>query len=285
MGVAPLLQRQPRSEAGIGLPQIHPCLLCQSNQLCPCPLVKPGVGGIGDVLFHHCGIDRHALHAIRVDGTGFLPGLNGLGQQPFAPLFADPFTPAGQRGRIDGCPVLKEYLAREMLVIRVFDPGDDDRFIRQAIRVMKLNQASHQPRWCRRTPRRRWEKPGPFPLEHLPVNQRRELGQFMTRIDHVDQSWTQQVILFCRAFAMLHWRIQIARFLPKSYKTLQADARKSDDFMRKTNRMKVVQSELVRAIRKPSGNRPLNSGQRLVNIFRVPYSRRKMVTTPLVPPA
>ena len=49
---------------------------------------------------------------------------------------------------------------------------------------------------------------------------RRKLGQFMTRIDHVDQSWTQQVILFWRAFAMLHWRIQIARFQTGSYKEI-----------------------------------------------------------------
>ena len=61
MVVAAHLQHQPRSESGIGLPLLLPGLPCQSNQLCPCPLVKPGVGGIGDVLFHHRGIDRDAL--------------------------------------------------------------------------------------------------------------------------------------------------------------------------------------------------------------------------------
>ena len=70
----------------------------------------------------------------------------------------------------------------------------------------------------------------------------------MTRIDHVDQSWAQQVILFRRAFAMLHWRTQIARFLWRSYKTLQAEARKTAVFQCKINRIGVVQSELLNVL-------------------------------------
>ncbi|MFP5508087.1 MAG: hypothetical protein ACLGIP_02865 [Alphaproteobacteria bacterium] len=66
----------------------------------------------------------------------------------------------------------------------------------------------------------------------------------MTRIDHVDQSWTQQVILFWRAFAMLHWRTQIARFLLESYKTLQVSARKTTTFHHEINRIGVIQGEL-----------------------------------------
>jgi hypothetical protein len=41
-------------------------------------------------------------------------------------------------------------------------------------------------------------------------------------VDHVDQSRTQQVILFIGARTMLHGRIEIARFRPKSCKTLRA---------------------------------------------------------------
>ncbi|MFT3691390.1 hypothetical protein [Paenirhodobacter sp.] len=36
----------------------------------------------------------------------------------------------------------------------------------------------------------------PFPLEELPVDQRREFHQLMTGINHVGQARAQQVILF-----------------------------------------------------------------------------------------
>ena len=53
VGVTANLQRQSRGEAGIGLPQLHPCFLRQGDQLMPRPLIKPGVRRIGDILFHH----------------------------------------------------------------------------------------------------------------------------------------------------------------------------------------------------------------------------------------
>jgi hypothetical protein len=66
----------------VGLPQIHPNLLCQFRQLTARALVKPGVRRIGNVLFHHGRVDGHALDTVVVDGTGFLPSLDRLGQQP-----------------------------------------------------------------------------------------------------------------------------------------------------------------------------------------------------------
>ena len=70
MGIAADLQCQSRSEAGIGLAQLHPGLLRQSCQLLPRPLVKPGIRGIGNSLLHDGRVDRHALHAALVDGAG-----------------------------------------------------------------------------------------------------------------------------------------------------------------------------------------------------------------------
>ena len=53
MGMAADLQRQSRGKASVGLPQLHPGLLRQHHQLIARPLVKPGVRGMGNRLFHH----------------------------------------------------------------------------------------------------------------------------------------------------------------------------------------------------------------------------------------
>jgi hypothetical protein len=46
-------------------------------------------------------------------------------------------------------------------------------------------------------------------------------------IDQVDQTRAEQVILFKRARAVLHLHTEIAGLSMKSYKTLQAEARKT----------------------------------------------------------
>ena len=52
MGIAADLQGQSRGQAGVGLPQVHPDLLCDGDQLRPRPLIEPGIGGMGDILLH-----------------------------------------------------------------------------------------------------------------------------------------------------------------------------------------------------------------------------------------
>ena len=72
----------------------------------------------------------HALDAVLVDGTGLLPGLDCLGQQPLGPLFTDPPAPSCQRGWVNWWQMLKESLAGEVLIIRILDPAGDHRLIR-----------------------------------------------------------------------------------------------------------------------------------------------------------
>lgn len=98
--------------------------------------------GIGDGLFHHGRVDRHALGAVLVDGTRFLADPDRLSQQPFDTFLADPAPPAGQRGRIDRHAVLEKGLARQVLVIRVLDPARDHRLIRQPVGVLEIQQPS-----------------------------------------------------------------------------------------------------------------------------------------------
>lgn len=45
--------------------------------------------------FYDYTIDRHTVDAVLLDGTGLLPILDRLGQQPLAPLITDPAPPEG----------------------------------------------------------------------------------------------------------------------------------------------------------------------------------------------
>jgi hypothetical protein len=215
MGIATNLQRQSRRKAGVGLPQFHPGLLRQGDQLIACPLVKPGVRRIGDILFHHGGIHRHALGAVLIDRAGFLPGQDCLGQQPLHALFADALAPTRQRRWVNWQLVLEKGLTAEVLVIGIFDPAGDYRLVRQPIGMLEVEQPRDQARRRGRSAFARWKEPRPFPLEHLPVDQGCKLHQLVPRVDHVDQSRTQQIILFGRARTVLHGQNQNCRVSPQ----------------------------------------------------------------------
>jgi hypothetical protein len=179
MRVAPGLGCQPRSEPRIALPQRHLGRTRQRHQLRSRALVEPRVGRMSNGLLHHRGIHRHALQALLLDRPGCLAGLDRLGEQPLDAFFADPVAPAGERGRVDGRAMLEECLAGEVLVVGVLDPPRDHRIVRQPEGMLQIEQPCHQPRRRRRPPLVRGEEPGPFPLEELPVDQRRELHQLM----------------------------------------------------------------------------------------------------------
>ncbi|WP_211657867.1 hypothetical protein, partial [Paracoccus aminovorans] len=63
----------------------------------------------------------------------------------------------------------------------------------------------------------------------------------MARINHIDQSWTEQVILFRDAGMGLHRRPEIAELLAEAYETLQFKANKTANSEPKINVVEVVQ--------------------------------------------
>ena len=69
----------------------------------------------------------------------------------------------------------------------------------------------------------------------------------MPLINQVDQTRAEQVILFRWARAVLHLHTEIAGFAMKSYKTLQAEARKTVTVQCKIAGMEGVQGELRRS--------------------------------------
>ena len=111
--------------------------------------------------------------------------------------------------------------------------------------MLEIHQPRHQAWRCRRPPLVRREEGCPLPLEKLPVDQRGELHQLVVRIDHVDQSRTEQVILFRGAGMGLHRRPEFAGFLLKAYETLQFKANETASSAHKINAVRVVQAGLI----------------------------------------
>ena len=72
------------------LPQINAAFHGQGDQLAAGLLIETGVCRVRNILFHHGRVDADTGQAVIVDGTGFAPRLDGLGQQPFHPFLADP---------------------------------------------------------------------------------------------------------------------------------------------------------------------------------------------------
>ena len=111
--------------------------------------------------------------------------------------------------------------------------------------MLEIYQPRDQSRRRRRAPLMRGKETHPFPLEEIPVDQRRELHQIMASVDHVDQPRAEQIILFGHAGMGLHRRSEFAGFLPKAYETLQIKANKTADPVTKSNVVEVVQIGLI----------------------------------------
>ena len=82
MGVAPNLTGQTRGKAAIALPQADPGLSGQPDLFAPCRIKQPGIRWMGNVFFHHRGIDGGLLEVAVLHCTGSLPGFNRFGPQP-----------------------------------------------------------------------------------------------------------------------------------------------------------------------------------------------------------
>ncbi len=78
--------------------------------------------------------------------------------------------------------------------------------------MLQIKQPRHQSGRCGRPAGRRRKEPQPFPLEDFPVDQGRQLHQFVAVIEDVDQPRAEQVILLRRARAVLHLDTELAGF-------------------------------------------------------------------------
>jgi hypothetical protein len=99
--------------------------------------------------------------------------------------------------------VAEEFLAAEVLVIRVLQPAVAQAFIRKIVHMLKNSQTRHQSgrQW---RPARQVGVNRSHPLvEEVPINRARQFGQCVSRIDDLIQPGPQKVVL--AAIARFPW--------------------------------------------------------------------------------
>ncbi len=97
MGIAAHLPCQAWAKTAVTLAQIDTRFTGQCHQLLARALIKARIGRIGNVLFHHRRVDRHALKALVIHSARRAPSFNGLGQQPFGTFLTNAIAPACER--------------------------------------------------------------------------------------------------------------------------------------------------------------------------------------------
>jgi hypothetical protein len=100
-----------------GLAQHHASPFGDQHQLAPGHVEQPAVGGKGDGLLLHRGIDDDPLQVLRGNGLHRHRGLDGLGQEFFHARVPQRTTEARQAARVAGQPGLEILAAAKELPI------------------------------------------------------------------------------------------------------------------------------------------------------------------------
>jgi hypothetical protein len=132
-------------DARVGLAQRHALPAGEVGDALDGAQHQMAVGGIGDGLGLHGGVDGHALHRGRLGGAAVERDGQRVGEQGLQPLGADALAPAGHGAAVERQAVLKEPLAAEGLEIRVLHPGGADRLVGEPLHVLEDVQPRHQP--------------------------------------------------------------------------------------------------------------------------------------------
>ena len=132
-------------DAGVGLAQRHALLARQRREPLHGAQHQVAVGGIGDGLGLHGGVDGHALHRPGLHGAAVARDGEGVGEQGLQPLGADAVAPSGHGAAVERQPVLKEPLATEGLEVWVLHPGGADGLVGQRLHMLEDVQPRHQP--------------------------------------------------------------------------------------------------------------------------------------------
>ena len=163
------------------------------HQLLSGPIQQPTVGRVRNGLGLYRGVDDHGGQTLAFEHAGGLRGLDAVFEQPLAAFFPDAPPPAHQARRVARQFMLEVALAAEVLPVRVLLPALDHLLIRQREGVLEVQQRGHQPRVQRRASRRALELRTPGLNKCRPLDQRRQLDQFMPLVDQVDQFHAEQV--------------------------------------------------------------------------------------------
>ncbi|MDR6504195.1 hypothetical protein J2785_007392 [Burkholderia ambifaria] len=146
----PLVLRRMRVAAGasvqslafalVGLLERESRALCQLNELCSRHLQQPAVGWIRDRLLLHCRINDHALEFVRREHLHVCGDGDRHSQQFHDAGFAKRLENPHQVRRIAKQVRLEILLAAEVLEVDILSPVLADRFVRQVVRVLQVQQ-------------------------------------------------------------------------------------------------------------------------------------------------
>ncbi len=161
----------------IGLAQTTPCFLASATSFSRARCISFGVGGMGDGLWLHGGVDDHLGEVRRLRRPGFRRNRQAFLDQGHEPFLAHPLAPARHRRAVEHQLVLEELFAAEQLEIWVFQPPRAKRLVGEVVHVFEDGAARHEPRGQRRMAWRiRINRAQPL-FEKAPIDRSREFGR------------------------------------------------------------------------------------------------------------
>lgn len=191
VGIAPGHDLRALTDPDVGLAQLDAVLAGQPPEHDDGPIHQLGVGGVGDVLGLHRGVDADALQVTGLHGAGVVGDAQALGEQQLQ-LVAEALAPVRQPGALVAQLVLEEALAGEVLEIGIVHPALAHALVGQRVDVLEQQQAQHVAA----------RDPGP-PLvaeagRHLlvqpgPVDPLGELNQLVAHVDDLLEPGPEEV--------------------------------------------------------------------------------------------
>lgn len=131
---------------GVTLPQVDPLVSGLSNESLAHPIVESGVGGEADLFLLNSSVDIHAPDLHPPDQVEAQPRPDRFAKQLLGTGLTHPPPPATHAGGVYGRAVFEVAHAREVLPIRVFNPGQDHLFVTEIKGVLQVVQGNHQAR-------------------------------------------------------------------------------------------------------------------------------------------
>ena len=129
VGIALVHDERELADPLVGLAQLDAEPIGEFDELLARPVHQLGIGREGNVLWLHRGVDDDAVEIGWLDGAGAGRDRQALLQQGLEALLAHAVAPAGDRGALERQGVPEEFLAAEILIIRVLDPPCAHHFV------------------------------------------------------------------------------------------------------------------------------------------------------------
>src|SRR6516164_6728331 len=141
------------------------------------------LASVGKVMFFGCTVVS-TMTRLRPDGF----------MAPVRALLAHAVAPAGDRGAIKRQGMAEEFLAAEILIIRVLDPPIAHHFVAEIEGVLENGEAGHQPGRQRWSSRLVGVHRAELLFQEAPVDRSRKLRQLVVQVDDLVKPCAKQIL-------------------------------------------------------------------------------------------